>query len=64
MRLGGLTLAQAAERVVLREVPSCGGRGGLIAVDAAGEPAMVLGTEGMYRGLARADAAPEVAIYA
>jgi L-asparaginase / beta-aspartyl-peptidase len=64
IRLGGQGLASAAAQVALREVPDCGGRGGLIALDAAGEPAMAFGTEGMYRGLARAGVAPEVAIYA
>jgi beta-aspartyl-peptidase (threonine type) len=64
VRLGGRGLALAAAQVALWEVPDCGGRGGLIAVDAAGEPAIAFGTEGMYRGLARGGVAPEVAIYA
>jgi beta-aspartyl-peptidase (threonine type) len=64
VRLAGCDLATAAERVARQEVPSCGGSGGLIAVDASGTPATSFGTAGMYRGLARAGMAPEVAIYA
>ncbi|WP_135468348.1 isoaspartyl peptidase/L-asparaginase family protein [Crenalkalicoccus roseus] len=62
MRLGGLGLRAAAERVVLGRVPESGGQGGLVAVDAAGAAALVFGTAGMHRGLLRAGGAPEVAI--
>jgi beta-aspartyl-peptidase (threonine type) len=62
MRHRGLGVAAAAARVALEAVPAAGGRGGLIAVDAAGEPALAFGTEGMHRGVLRAGAAPEVAI--
>jgi beta-aspartyl-peptidase (threonine type) len=44
-------------------VATIGGRGGLIVVDRAGEPAFAFTTEGMYRGCARGAAPPEVAIY-
>ena len=53
---------QAAEEV-LAKVGAIGGRGGLIVVDRTGEPVFVFTTEGMYRGCARGDAPPEVAIY-
>jgi len=62
MRLGGLGVQAAAERVALDRVPAAGGRGGLIAVDAAGCPAIAFGTEGMHRGVLRAGGSPEVAI--
>jgi len=64
MRLAGKSLAEAAEEVALRRVPEAGGRGGLIAVDAAGNAALPFGTEGMYRGLWRAGEAPGTAIHA
>ena len=63
MRHRGLTVQQAAEEVALRAVPASGGRGGLIALDAAGEPGIAFGTAGMYRGLLRRGRAPEVALY-
>jgi beta-aspartyl-peptidase (threonine type) len=64
MRLAGRSLKDAAEEVALRRVPEAGGRGGLIAVDAAGNAALPFGTEGMYRGLWRAGEAPFTAIHA
>jgi len=64
MRLAGKSLTEAAEEVALIRVPEAGGRGGLIAVDAAGNAALPFGTEGMYRGLWRAGSAPEAAIHA
>jgi beta-aspartyl-peptidase (threonine type) len=64
MRLAGKSLEDAANEVALHRVPEAGGRGGLIAVDAAGNAALPFGTEGMYRGLWRAGAPPETAIHA
>jgi L-asparaginase / beta-aspartyl-peptidase len=54
---------QRAAEEVLAKVKAIGGRGGLIVVDRTGEPAFAFNTEGMYRGRARGDAPPEVAIY-
>jgi L-asparaginase / beta-aspartyl-peptidase len=63
MRHAGMGVQAAAERIVLSAVPEVGGRGGLIAVDAAGRPAIAFGTEGMHRGLLRqGEAAPLLAI--
>ena len=62
MRHRGLSVQAAADLVALELVPRAGGRGGLIAVDAAGEPALSFGTAGMHRGVLRAGAAPMVAI--
>ncbi len=62
MRYRGLSVQAAAEQVALCDVPDQGGSGGLIAVDAAGVPALVFGTPGMHRGVWRAGGAPEVAI--
>lgn len=64
MRLAGKSLAEAAAEVALRRVPEAGGRGGLIAVDAAGHAALPFGTEGMYRGWWRGGEAPQTAIHA
>lgn len=64
MRLAGRSLAEAAAEVALIRVPEAGGRGGLIAVDAAGNAALPFGTEGMYRGVWRAGEAPRTAIHA
>jgi L-asparaginase / beta-aspartyl-peptidase len=64
MEYAGLSLADAARRVVMERLPRIGGRGGLIAVDAQGHVALPFNTEGMYRGVARAGEAPVVAIYA
>jgi beta-aspartyl-peptidase (threonine type) len=64
MRHRGLPVRQAAAEVAEVLVPANGGSGGLIAVDAAGKPAIAFGTAGMYRGVLRAGAAPEIGIYA
>lgn len=63
IRLGGKSLGEAAEEVVLTRVPAAGGSGGLIAVDAAGIVALPFGTEGMYRGSWRSGSEPETAIH-
>lgn len=63
MAYAGLSLADAANRVVMDTLPTLGGRGGLIAVSANGDVALPFNTEGMYRGYARVGAAPVAAIY-
>lgn len=60
----GLSLADAAHRVVWQTLPPLGGRGGLIAVDARGEISLPFNTEGMYRGWARVGGPIVVAIHA
>jgi beta-aspartyl-peptidase (threonine type) len=49
IRWGGQSLREAAEAVVLGELPPLGGDGGLIAVNAAGEVVLPFNCEGMYR---------------
>ena len=52
MRLGGAGVVDAADEVVMRELPRIGGAeasGGVIAVDATGRVAMPFNSEGMYR---------------
>ncbi len=63
MRIGGLSLAEAASRVVFEELPPVGGDGGLIAVDTLGNVWLGFNTEGMYRGWVEAGGAPVVGVY-
>lgn len=63
MEYCGTPLAHAAERVIIEKLPTIGGKGGLIAVDAQGNVALPFNTEGMYRGYARVGEAPVAAIY-
>lgn len=50
MEFGQQSLPQAADEMVMRQLPALGGDGGLIAVDKKGNIAMPFCTEGMYRG--------------
>lgn len=50
MEFGRQPLQQAAEELVMRQLPALGGDGGLIAVDKQGNISMPFCTEGMYRG--------------
>ncbi|MYN14335.1 beta-aspartyl-peptidase [Pusillimonas sp. TS35] len=63
MEYGGLTLAQATERVINEKLPRIDGAGGLIAVDRHGNVAMPFNTEGMYRGSIVPGQTPFVAIH-
>lgn len=63
MAYAGLSLADAAERVIHERLPRVQGRGGLIAVDAQGNVALPFNTEGMYRGVARVGETPVTAIH-
>ncbi|MFJ5381140.1 isoaspartyl peptidase/L-asparaginase family protein [Cupriavidus sp. CER94] len=63
MRYAGLSLEESARRVVMEKLPAIHGRGGLIAVDRAGNVTLPFNTEGMYRGLARVGEPVNVWIY-
>ncbi|CAO97238.1 isoaspartyl peptidase/L-asparaginase [Erwinia tasmaniensis] len=63
MEYGGLSLAQATQKVIMEKIPELGGSGGLIAVDAAGNLALPFNSEGMYRAYGVAGEQPVVAIY-
>nr|WP_315597534.1 isoaspartyl peptidase/L-asparaginase [uncultured Cupriavidus sp.] len=63
MRYAGLTLEESARRVVMEKLTAIHGRGGLIAVDRAGNVTLPFNTEGMYRGVARVGAPVNVWIY-
>jgi beta-aspartyl-peptidase (threonine type) len=64
MAYGGQSLDAAAQEVVMKVLPSIGGRGGLIALDARGNLSLPFNTEGMYRGHARVGETPLTAIFA
>lgn len=53
MTFGGKSLTEASQHLVHDVLPSRGGTGGLIAVDASGHIAMDFNTEGMYRAYVR-----------
>jgi len=59
----GMTLKQACEKVVMEKLVSIGGEGGLIAVDAIGNHALVFNSDGMYRGVKDSTQRNLVAIY-
>lgn len=63
MRYAGSSLEAATHAVVMQSLPAIQGRGGLVAIDAAGNVALPFNTEGMYRGHARVGEPIHVAIY-
>lgn len=63
MEYKGVSLIEAADFVVNQKLKVIGGEGGLIALDAAGNLTLPFNSAGMYRGWAKGDAQPEVAIY-
>lgn len=50
MAYRGMTLQQAADKVVMKKLVELGGEGGIIAIDKHGNIAMPFNTPGMYRG--------------
>jgi L-asparaginase / beta-aspartyl-peptidase len=58
----GLTLEQAAREMLHAILPSLGGQGGVIAVDASGGVVMDFSSEGMFRGTRDSAGRREVAI--
>ena len=63
VRYKGLSVAHAAEEVVMAQLKAAGGEGGVIVLDARGRAALRFNTEGMYRGVIGEDGSPRVAIY-
>lgn len=55
---------QAAAEAEIAEIGAVGGDGGVIALNAEGEPAFAMNTSGMYRGRAAWNTPASVAIYA
>ena len=63
MEYAGLSLAEAARRVVQDTLTGLGGKGGIIAVDRDGGSVFEFNTEGMYRARVAHDSDAEIAIY-
>ncbi len=63
MDYGGLSLAEACERVVMEKLPALEGSGGLIAIDREGNVALPFNSEGMYRAWGYAGDTPNTGIY-
>ena len=63
MEYGGLSLKNAADKVVMDKLVKLGGEGGIIAIDKDGNIAMPFNSLGMYRGFIDADGKMVVEIY-
>lgn len=64
MAYGGLSLAEAANEVVMKKLKDMGGGGGVIAVDGKGNIVMPFNTSGMYRGYIDVKGETKTAIFA
>ena len=58
-----MSLQEACEEVILKKLVKLNGEGGLIAVDAGGNAALVFNSAGMYRALKSSDGMDLIAIY-
>jgi L-asparaginase / beta-aspartyl-peptidase len=63
MEYKGMSVAEAANEVVMKKLKNLGGEGGLIVMDAKGNIAMPFNTTGMYRGYMKSNGKKEVLIY-
>ncbi len=63
MRFGGRSVGEAARQVIFEELPTLGGEGGVIAIDARGEIALEFNSEGMFRASRKAGGETQMAIY-
>lgn len=63
MEYKGIGVQEAADKLVMKDVPKLGGDGGLIALDKNGKFSMPFCTEGMYRGYITESGKVVVAIY-
>ena len=63
MQFGGMTLQEASSAVIMEELVAANGEGGIVAVDPAGEVALVFNTPGMYRASIDAMRRKVVGIY-
>lgn len=63
MEYGGLPLAAAADSIVMRQLVTQRGEGGIIAMDRQGNMVLPFNTTGMYRGRITADGRIETAIF-
>jgi len=63
MDYAGLSLQEAAQKVVMEKLVDQEATGGIVALDHDGNVAMVFNTEGMYRGFVKASGEREIYIY-
>ena len=63
MEYKGMSLRDAMYVVVHDKLPQLDGEGGMIGVDAQGNPVMIFNSAGMYRGFRSSEGLSEVAIY-
>ena len=63
MEIRGWSVEPAAAYVMHERLAPLGGRGGMVALDSAGNVAMPFSSSGMYRGIIRADGEPAVVIF-
>ena len=63
MEYKGLSLHEAMNVVVNDKLVRMEGEGGMIGVNAQGDPAMVINSAGMYRGFRSSDGSREISIY-
>lgn len=63
MEYKGLSLHDAMNIVVNDKLVRMEGEGGMIGVNAQGEPAMIINSAGMYRGYRSSDGSREISIY-
>ena len=63
MEYEGLSVADAAEKVIQEKLAGLGGTGGVIALDRGGHIAMPFNTEGMYRGWVKEDGQVHILMY-
>lgn len=63
MEYKGYTLQQAMEEVVMKKLVAINGEGGMVGVDAQGNPAMIFNSEGMYRAMMGSGVETFVGIY-
>ena len=62
MELKGLSLEEACQQVVMKELKEAGGEGGVIGIDKSGNVAMVFNTTGMFRATRKEGSKTEIAI--
>lgn len=63
MKYKGLSLAQAANQVIMEKLKTMGGIGGIIAVDGKGNVAMPFNSQGMFRGYINSGGEMKVAMF-
>jgi L-asparaginase / beta-aspartyl-peptidase len=63
MEYQGLSLEQAANRVVMEKLVKMGGEGGIVALDKNGNITMPFNSAGMYRGYIKVDGQAQTFIY-